>query len=63
MKKLINLILIIGIAAIVIAQDKKHSPQGQEPKVDSTKVKLEQIKKDYKEQNAKMDSILIEKAK
>ena len=63
MKRIINLIIILAIAALVVAQDKKASSKGKTPEVDSTQIKLEQLKKSYQEQNTKMDSILLEKAK
>ena len=63
MKRIINLIVILAIAALVVAQDKKASSKGKTPEVDSTQIKLEQLKKSYQEQNTKMDSILLEKAK
>jgi len=63
MKRIINLIVILAIAALVVAQDKKASSKGKTPEVDSTQIKLQELKKDYKKQNARMDSILIEKAK
>lgn len=63
MKKLINLIIVIAIAALVVAQDKKVSSKENPPAADSTTVKVQQVNQAYEKQSTKLDSILLEKKK